>query len=102
MRLKYPSQPLVFCFSSVSHVCNVLERLYERYMDMHASLCYSRNLYFLAVYAPLRHRGRVYRIATEFGNFLGPGSVRYSYFEEYGIKISHDAVVELGAVMKNR
>lgn len=100
MRLKSSSQPLVFCFPNVSALCNAVGKLYDFHSLLAASLCCCQNKYYLAVHATLRSRRKVYDIVSEYGVFLGPGSVRYAYFEEHGFSISHNAVAELGAALR--
>ena len=99
MRLKTPAQPLVFRFSGVSPLCGAVAKLYEIYPGVEASLCLYRENYFLAVHSSLEKRVRVFRAASEYGAFLGPGSVLYSYYEEHGRRISCNAVAELGAAL---
>ena len=99
MRLKYPAQPLVFSFSGVTPLCGAVSKIYEIYPDVDAALCLYRDRYFLAVYAGLSMRGRVFRTAGEYGAYLGPGRVLYSFFEEHGQSISRNAVEDLGAAL---
>ncbi len=101
MRLKTPSQPLVFCFSGVSSLCGAVEKLYDIYPDVCASLCFYKHCYFLAVHSRLLMRGKVRGILEEYGKFLGPNGVLYSFCEEHGIPITHNAVAELGAALRN-
>jgi len=99
LRLKTPSQPLVFCFSGVTPLCGAVAKLYDIYPDVTASLCLYRCQYYIAVYSKLTMRRHVWSAAIEFGVYLGPGSVMYSFYEEHGKKISHNAVTELGAAL---
>ena len=80
-------------------MCGAVAELYELYPGVKASLCLYRGNYYLAVYSSLRKRVQVFRAASEYGAFLGPGRVLYSFFEEHGRKISANAVVELGAAL---
>lgn len=102
LKLKAPSQPLVFCFLSVSPLCGAVAKLYDIYPDVSASLCVCGRKYYLAVHAKLKMRRRVFGVCAEFGTYLGPGSVMYAFYEEHGKKISHDAVAELGAALHTR
>lgn len=99
MRLKYPVQPLVFCFSDVTALCGAVAKLYRVYPGVGASLCLYRGQYFLAVRSKLSMRKAVYRAAAEYGLYLGPGRVLYSFFEEHGRGISKNAVETLGAAL---
>lgn len=101
LRLKTPSQPLVFCFSGVSPLCGAVEKLYDIYPDARASLCFYRGCYFLAVYSSLAMRGKVRSLLYEYGKFLGPSGVLYSFCEEHGMPITHNAVTELGAALRS-
>lgn len=101
MRLKSPLQPLVFCFSGVSPLCSAIVKLYDCYPDVHASLCLWEQKYFLAVHSRLKMRRTVFCTLTEYGKYLGPGSVIYSFYEEHGKSISQNAVAELGAAMRS-
>lgn len=100
MRLKSPPQPLVFCFSGVSPLCGAVAKLYDIYPEVSAYLCLNAEKYYLAVYASLAMRRRVFSIVMEYGSYLGPGSVKYSFYEEHGQKITHEAVAKLGAALK--
>ena len=99
LRLKSPSQPLVFCFTGVSSLCTAITALYEAYPNVSASLCLWEEKYFLAVHSRLKTRRAIFCILTEYADFLGPGSVIYSFYEEHGKNISQNAVAELGAAM---
>ncbi len=100
MRLKTPSQPLVFCFSGVSALCGAVEKLYDLYPKASASLCLYKNCYYMAVYSCLAMRGKVHGILSEYGKFMGPSGVLYSFFEEHGTFITRDAVTQLGAAFR--
>lgn len=97
MRLKHPAQPLVFYFSGVSPLCAAALKLYDRYPGLRASLCLYRGRYFMKVDAGLLQRAAVLRDAGEYGPCLGACCVLYSYFEEHGFCISHDAISQLGS-----
>ncbi|WP_099205592.1 hypothetical protein [Scatolibacter rhodanostii] len=100
MRLKTPSQPLVFCFSGVSPLCGAVEKLYDIYPDARASLCLHKTCYYVAVFCRLSMRGKVRGTLSEYGKFIGPSGVLYSFCEEHGTFITHDAVTELGAAFR--
>lgn len=100
VQLKAPLQPLVFCFSGVSHLCTAVARLYDFYPQVKASLCLYDRKYYLAVHSKLKMRRKVFRLLVEFGSYLGPGSVTYAFYEEHGKNISDDAVSELGAAFR--
>lgn len=102
MRLKFPSQPLVFCFSGVTALCSAVAKLYKAYPALKASLCLQEQTYYLAVYSRLKMRRSVYFSMIEYGSYLGPGRVIYSFYEEHGKRISLDAVAEIGAAMCSR
>lgn len=101
MRLKFPSQPLVFSFFGVSALCDAVSALYDRYPRLSASLCLSGGIYYLAAHTSLSARKSVYCTLSEYGNFLGPGSVLYAFHEEHGKSISRNAVAELGAALRS-
>lgn len=98
-RLKFPAQPLVFCFSEVSALCGAVVRLYSLVPCTAASLSVYRGRYYLAVHAGLRKRRLVFLIAGEFGEYLGPARVLYSYYAEHGRELSRNAVAELGSAL---
>ena len=60
----------MFSFSGVTPLCGAVSKIYEIYPDVDASLCLYRDRYFLAVYAGLSMRGRVFRTAGEYGAYL--------------------------------
>jgi len=99
LRMKSPAQPLVFCFSDVSELMGAVEKLFEIDCGIKARLCLNRDRYFLAVYSSLSKRSKFFCVVSEYGKYLGPGSVLYSFFEEHGKKISDDAVNELGSAI---
>lgn len=100
MRLKKPAQPLVFCFPNVSALCGAASELCGLYPGVKARLSLYREKYFLAVYSSLGQRASVVRALGEYGLFLGPGRVLYSFYEEHGRLLSRDAVKELGGPLR--
>ena len=56
----------------------------------------------MAVRASLGQRPRVRRAAAPFARELGPCPVLYAYFEEHGLRLSGDAVGELGGALHHR
>jgi len=98
-RLRFPAQPLVFCFSKVSALCGAVARLYGLIPGTAASLSLYQGRYYLAVHAGLRKRRLVFLIAGEFGEYLGPARVLYSFYAEHGRELSRNAVTELGKAL---
>ena len=99
MRMKAPPQPLVFCFTGVTVLCEAVSALYRMDAAIKASLCVYAEKYYLAVYLSLKKREKFRKLLREYGEFLGPGCVQFAYFAEYGRKITGDAVAGLGSAM---
>ncbi len=100
-RLKFPAQPLVFCFASVSALCEAVMRLYGP-PGFPACLSMCRGRYYLAVSCGLRQRRQAAEAVGRLGECLGPARVLYSYCAEHGRELSRDAVAELGRALKGR
>lgn len=98
-RLRFPPQPLVFCFSEVTALCGAVARLYGLVPGTAAALSVYRGRYYLAIHAGLLKRRLVFLIAGEFGEYLGPARVLYSYYAEHGRELSRNAVAELGSAL---
>lgn len=101
MRIKN-LQPLVFCFSDVTHLCEAVSKVYEAYPKLKSSLCFYKERYFLAVYPLLSKRRPVYELLCEFGKYLGAGSVKFSLLEEHGRVVSKDAVAQMGYAFQSK
>ena len=111
MRLRSPVQPLVFCFLGATPLCAAVAALYGSVPGVGASLCLYGGRYYLAVRASLGQRPQVRRAAAPFARELGPCPfarelgpcpVLYAYFEEHGLRLSGDAVGELGGALHHR
>ena len=99
LRLKYPAQPLVFCFSGVSALCGAVVQIYGLFPDAPALLCLDQGRYYLAVSCGLRERRQIFLTAGEFGAFLGAAPVLYAYYAEHGRELSRNAISELGTAL---
>jgi len=98
VRLKTPAQPLVFCFQDATRLCAGVQALYGRYPGLAGRLCLNRGRYYLAVRARLSDREGVRRAAG--GCCLGAAPVLYAFLLEHGVKISENAVQELGRALQ--
>ncbi len=87
--MKFPPQPLVFCFADVSALLNGIKRLYRTFESPPAGdLCLYRGKYYLAVHCGLLQRRAAVLEAGEFGVCLGAARVRYAYYAEHGRELS--------------
>jgi len=102
LRLRSPVQPLVFCFLGATPLCAAVAALYGSVPGVGASLCLYGGRYYLAVRASLGQRPQVRRAAAPFARELGPCPVLYAHFEEHGLRLSGDAVGELGGALHHR
>ena len=83
-------------------LCAAVAALYGSVPGVGASLCLYGGRYYLAVRASLGQRPQVRRAAAPFARELGPCPVLYAYFEEHGLRLSGDAVGELGGALHHR
>ena len=67
--------------------------------QLKATLCLYREKYYLKAAVRLSQRPQVRRTAEEYGTVLGACPVLYAYCEEYGRRLSADAVKELGGAL---
>ncbi len=96
-RLKFPPQPLVFCFTDASALLGGIKRLYQAFESPPAGdLCLYRGKYYLAVHCGLLQRRAAVLEACEFGACLGAARVRYAYYAEHGRELSRAAITQLG------
>lgn len=99
MRLKRPPQPIVVRYPGATALCDGVAELYERNPKLQARLCLYRGNYYLKAAASIGQRPQVRRTGEKYGTVLGACPVLYAYCEEHGVRLSSDAVKELGGAL---